>query len=182
MGGNGSGNWYRYDARPTVGECLALDVRLWRRKRVLRPGVRFSCRWERDGEQTASVAVRVYDGRVVLSFSYGGKGDVRTDVDQPVMLDWTPCNYGGSRVWFRCPVCKRRCALLYGIEEAFMCRQCGGLTYGSKTQSPLDRQRERAQAIRRQLGGDENIFSGFPPKPPGMSVERYFDLHDEARA
>jgi len=118
----------------------------------------------------------------VLSFSYGGKGDVWADVDQPVMLDWTPCNYGGSRVRFRCPVCGRRCALLYGVEAAFMCRQCGGLTYGSKNQSPLDRKMERAQAIRRKLGGSENIFSDFPRKPTGISVEKYRDLFEEGHA
>jgi hypothetical protein len=27
----------------------------------------------------------------------------RRNQKYPVQLEWTACNYGGSRVWFRCP-------------------------------------------------------------------------------
>jgi Transposase DDE domain len=31
------------------------------------------------------------------------------------VLEWTPCNYGGARPWFLCPMdgCRRRVAVLY---------------------------------------------------------------------
>jgi hypothetical protein len=45
----------------------------------------------------------------------------------------TPCNFGGSRRWFRCPNCGTKTGKLYLPPDgtAFLCRTCHGLTYRS---------------------------------------------------
>ncbi len=49
-------------------------------------------------------------------------------------LEWTPCNYGGSRPWFMCPGegCGRRVAILYGPTLPLLCRLCRNLVYESQ--------------------------------------------------
>lgn len=46
----------------------------------------------------------------------------------------TPCNYGGERYWFLCPLCYRRVGVLYKKGDYFRCRHCHDLTYASKNQ------------------------------------------------
>ncbi len=43
----------------------------------------------------------------------------------------TKCNYGGTRWWFECPSCQRRCAKLYEKKDDFYCRTCLNLEYTS---------------------------------------------------
>ena len=43
----------------------------------------------------------------------------------------TPCNFGGTRWWFECPGCQRRCAKLYEKRDDFYCRVCLDLEYFS---------------------------------------------------
>ena len=52
----------------------------------------------------------------------------------PILIDWTPCNFGGVRPWFLCPGedCGQRVAILYGPTLPLLCRQCRGLTYASQ--------------------------------------------------
>ena len=90
---------------------------------------------------------------------------------EPVTLTWTPCNYGGYRPWFRCPgafndvLCDRRVARLYARSHYFLCRHCYQLAYSSQNVSVGDRPLNRAQDIRRQLGGSSNLLVPFPMKP-----------------
>ncbi len=45
-----------------------------------------------------------------------------------VQIVWTPCNYGGERAWFICPVCGHKRAVLY-FDDTMLCRTCAGLNY-----------------------------------------------------
>src|SRR3712207_2963768 len=139
MGGVGSGSWYRFDKRTTVEECRGLDVRRLHREGLLESGRRFSWSWSRAGRQVASIAGVVLGAsrpeRVVLLFRHrSGPGAEWEDAQQPVELDWTPCNFGGERPWFLCPGagCSRRVAVLYGPGNYFLCRQCYDLSYESQ--------------------------------------------------
>src|SRR5690349_19748803 len=51
-----------------------------------------------------------------------------------VALTQTRCNYGGARLWFRCPQadCGRRCGTVYFVDSQWCCRICGGLRYPSQ--------------------------------------------------
>src|SRR5215212_11317353 len=101
MGGEGYGNWYRFDKKTTTGECHSVDVRYLHRNGHLRGGHRFSSlRWSRAGKETGSIGGVVSgDGRpeqITLLFRHrSGLGDEWENVQEPVFLDWTVCNFGG---------------------------------------------------------------------------------------
>ena len=63
--------------------------------------------------------------------------DEKTELDYKVRLVTTPCNFGGVRYWFICPLvvddkpCRRRVGKLYLPPGGtyFGCRHCYNLTY-----------------------------------------------------
>lgn len=65
----------------------------------------------------------------------------KSDMNFKVLLTTTPCNYGGVRYWFICPLtkndqyCGRRVGVLYSIGKWFGCRHCGNIAYNSQRQS-----------------------------------------------
>jgi hypothetical protein len=121
VGGVGSGNRHRFDKRTTTDECNGLDVRKLHREGVLRPGTVFSSSWSRLGRETGSIRGFVYRDQLVLSYRHLSRfSDEWESIEEPVALEWTPCNFGGERPWFICPsvihgvACGRRVAILYG--------------------------------------------------------------------
>ncbi len=60
----------------------------------------------------------------------GEKREMRYDIRR----EWTPCNFGGRQWWLFCPVCSRRCRILYLPPSGyvFACRVCYNLTYESQ--------------------------------------------------
>src|SRR5919199_2925374 len=104
VGGLGSGNRYRFDKKTTTDECNALDVRRLHREGALRPGAHFSSSWSRGGRETGSIRGFAYQNRLILSYRHrSGLGGEWEDVKELVLLEWTPCNFGGERPWFVCP-------------------------------------------------------------------------------
>ncbi len=175
MGGFGSGRHW-LSRKSTTFEYRRLDVRRWQRDGLLVPGRSFGLQWIPNGEVVASVYVRVRDDTVLLCYGHRTSGGAwQTEQQYPVRLQWTPCNYGGRRAWFRCPArgCGRRVAILYGAGGIFACRHCCRLGYHSQRESALDRALYRTQAIRMKLGGSGNILLPFPPKPKGMHRRTY---------
>jgi len=61
--------------------------------------------------------------------------------DYKIPLITSPCNLGGIRYWFKCPMskngvsCNRRVATLYKDGDYFACRHCYDLTYSCKKQN-----------------------------------------------
>ena len=66
--------------------------------------------------------------------------DEKNDLDYIIEVVSTPCNYGGVRWWFICPLvvdgisCQRRCQFLYFPPSSVYlgCRECHNLTYKSR--------------------------------------------------
>jgi hypothetical protein len=190
VGGIGSGSWYRFNKKTTVEECRSLDVRRLHREGLLKPGRLFSWTWSRAGREVASIGALV-EGvdqaeRIVLLFRHRRSPSVDwEDVEEPVELAWTACNFGGERPWFICPGagCGRRVAILYEPGRYFLCRHCYDLVYQSQRDNEMYRALHRAQDIRRRLGGSANMIQPFPEKPKGMhwsTYERLFWEHREA--
>lgn len=167
---------YAFGGRPIVEDYKAIDVRFMQRKDFLQPGTSGTLRWSRNGEPTGLVNFRTEHDALVLRYRFRLRGATEwKDVRQRVPLTLTACALGGRRPWFRCR-CGRRVAILYDFRELFECRQCCGLAYESQSQSPTFRSISRAHAIRDRLGGNPDVFSFFPKKPPGMHRRTYHRL------
>ena len=140
MGGFGSG---RQGGRRCTDDMRPLDVRKIHRAGCLTPGNWFTWQWSRNGEQTASIRMRIDGDRAVLDYrnrSVNHNGGEWETMNYAVWLDWTPCTYGGRRAWWRCPAvgCWRRVAVLHG-GRVFACRQCNHLAYASQREADNDR-------------------------------------------
>jgi hypothetical protein len=118
---------------------------------------------------------------VILSCHNGGGWG---DTNCRVLLDTTPCNYGGVRYWFLCPVagCCRRVAILYLGDKYPACRHCLRLAYQTQNESSADRALSKAQRIRMKLGGSANMLMPFPFKPKRMHWRTYAGLRAKAEA
>lgn len=122
------------------------------------------------------------NGSCALIYRHRGGGGEWKDENYPVWLDWTRCNLGGHRLWFRCPArgCGRRAAILYG-GAIFACRHCYRLAYPSQRETGYDRAARRADRIRKKLGWGPGILNGNGSKPKGMhwrTFERLTAEHD----
>ena len=64
--------------------------------------------------------------------------DEKEYMNYKIGLDTTPCNYGGKRYWFICPLtkngkyCGRRVGVLFCIGKWFGCRHCGEIAYAKQ--------------------------------------------------
>ena len=99
-----------------------------------------------------------------------------------VDLIYTDQRLGGRRAWFRCPRCKRRCALLYWRGETLVCRLCHDLAYASQWMCREHRLIGRARVIRWRLGGTANLTKPFPERPKGMHRSNYARWREKADA
>lgn len=109
-----------------------------------------------------------------LALTYTPPNSLPTE--QHIDIERTPCRLGGSRSWFRCPECGRRCAALYRGGGAFYCRLCAGLNYLSTREPPEDRAFRKADRIRARLGWTPGIANGHGPKPKGMHWQTFSRL------
>lgn len=186
MGGYGSGRaWWRR-TRLETDHALALDVR-WLARRgylpqegQLRTG---SLEWSSRGKVTASIGVRS-DGRdpdgLTLFYRTRRQGEEWVDVEDRLSLTSTDCNYGGSRVWFVCPGCGSRRAVLYNVSGRFRCRVCQDLAYSSTRETRTDRMMRRASGVQKKLKLEhkQSVWD-WGPKPKGMHWKTYDRLRRE---
>jgi hypothetical protein len=169
MGGAGSGKPRYIFGKDVTCDYRSIDVRHWQRDGLLTPNQSFSLQWSHDGETVASIRVRTEDNRIILKYYHRSHGGDRKNESLPVILDWTPCHYGGERPWFICPArnCGRRVAILYG-GGIFACRQCYQLAYSSQRESSIDRAIRRADKIRERLDWVPGVANSKGGKPAGM--------------
>jgi hypothetical protein len=168
MGTGGS----RYGAgRPGWrGKCenyLRFDVRDLHRRECLQPG-RFGWQWSRDGKQSASTGVEVGADQVTLTYQVTPR-DREPITRQTTLRLWrTNCHFGGSRHWFGCPWCGRRCAIVYGISSDgyFACRRCLRLGYSTEAEDSIGRLWRKQHKLEARLGEDLQ-------KPKWMRVRTY---------
>jgi hypothetical protein len=111
-------------------------------------GVRWGgMRWTRHGEETGNISftVSTVEGDEYIRFRYtqtDRHSGEKSDLDYKARLDSTPCNLGGRRWWFICPLvvngraCNRRVGVLYVAGGTYFgCRHCHDLTYESSKES-----------------------------------------------
>jgi len=181
MGGPGSGSWYRWNRKTTVKETQRLDVRDLRQQGRLRPGYAGTWFWTCGDRKTGEISYWVETDRLVLAYriKIGGEWE---SIKEPVWFDRTPCNYGGERLWFRCPNCGRRVAVLGLYGSRFVCRHCHGLPYGSQQEGYIDRMHRKARKIRKRLAATENLMEPVWRKPKGVHQKTFDRLRQQEAA
>lgn len=180
MGGFNSG---RHGGKSTTGDMWALDIRRIQRAGRLKPGQSFNWQWTRNGERVANINIRTDIDRVTLNYQARDRGGEWQQVNYPVHVNWTACNFGGQRPWWICPAagCGRRVAILYG-GKVYACRHCYRLAYPTQRQQSHDRACSMADKLRDRLGWEAGILNGNGGKPKGMhwrTFERLQVRHDD---
>lgn len=125
-----------------------LDVRKMARDGLLITGATTTWRWS--SGLLATMAVQ--ETAIALDYLFEFiEGERR--VQSHVRLERTPCQFGGSRVWFACPRCHRRVAILY-LWGYPACRTCCRMAYPSQSDDAIDRSWRRTRKIEARLGGE----------------------------
>jgi len=146
---------YYLDKKDTVEDCRSVSISFLRKHDYLSED---SCRsggicWKNCyGEETSSIGIVVstFEGENYVRFYYtvtNRSSGEKTEYDYKIQLTTTPCNFGGVRYWFICPLskngvyCGRRVAKLYKAPGGnyFGCRHCYDLSYESRNESRLGR-------------------------------------------
>ena len=178
MGGRGSGRPSGHGL--SVEKCHefhSIDL-AWLRKRTLdKVGQWSTLRWSRGGRETGSIRIEFLQHGLRLVYSYG-MDHHRTCVDEVVPFVEMTLRLGGSRVWFKCLSCQRRCRILYGGSR-FRCRLCYRLKYETQYEPCFSRAATRALKIRERLGSNGGIDEFFPERPKGMHVRTYERLRKQ---
>ncbi len=148
MGGFGSGKWADVVTRKdTVDYSREITIRFLKDNGFLDADKRGVILWTNaagdvvgkvDLQTSVSVDVDKTPLAVVRRGVLSTEGQEKT-LEQEIKLTNSPCNYGGRRWWFECPVvkdgvyCGNRITKLFLPPggEYFGCRECHDLTYES---------------------------------------------------
>lgn len=118
---------------------------------------------------------------VAYQWQAGERGQPRDFTQSHVHLYRRPCRFGGTRAYFICPSCGRTTLRLAVLSEGLRCGPCGGVTWESRRQRPLQRLMRKADKIAFQLGC--NSWQDVPLKKPAhMHVATFETLKMERAA
>jgi hypothetical protein len=177
MGGYFSTRWGSVRTRQDTDPLLGLDIRWLRKIGALRPGAIAHPQWSSRGEPSGTIDTIMDRGGYTLTLSYRTRrqGEEWQPIEEVVALDTTPCNYGGERLWFLCPGCNSRRAVLFSVGGRFRCRQCHRLAYTSTREDAWERSIRRCAELRRKIGGGHGqpVWE-IPDRPDGMTCRAYW--------
>jgi hypothetical protein len=173
----GSGSYYRMNNGKSAAESsLPLDIRKLKRKGCLTPGKWFEWQWTIGGNVHSSIGAVAHYDHLVLKYTH----KKTEDVEQKIYFTWTPCNYGGERIWLRCPYCGRRCAVIYASGKYFACRVCCDLTYETCNETPRDRRFSKTNKLRKRIGAKPGCINPLPLfKPKGMHYTTWIKIRNQ---
>jgi hypothetical protein len=144
MGGNGSGNWWRWQgSKATVEGSLVFPVSIFKNRLDPHTGS-YSWKSSRDGWESSIGYIVEWFGDLALVTLHYRRAEEPVEI--PIRIQTTPVHFGGHRRWFTCPLvvngvaCNRRCGKLYlpGGAKYFGCRKCHRLTYVSCQEAHRD--------------------------------------------
>lgn len=143
--------------------CRRIDVRRWSREGLLAAGRAGIWQWTcgETGNRLASIGYRSHGGTVVLNYSVDGEAR-----EQSIGLGRSPCNFGGTRPWFRCPIRGERVAVLYLRAGRFACRHCQRIVYASQSDDACARTWRTQAKLEAKLGQNWQ-------RPKGLHLATY---------
>jgi len=146
------GEWYRWNKKPTVENVPKLDMR------------QLNSALKRHG----TLIVGMLENRSVYQILVEDDSFKLASHNQSIKISRTSCNYGGERLWFICPNCTRKCALLYDLGGIYNCRKCHGLRYQSQCENEIDLALRKVRKIRSALYASHDLSEPICQKPMGM--------------
>src|SRR4051812_19298793 len=162
MGGMGSGR--RPSFPTTLDDFHTIETAYLRRHDLLRPWTWTSLRSSRAGRETGSIGLGCSGDALFLSYRVTSwRGTEAEDVEERVPLVRTAQPFGGERLWFACPGCGRRCAVLHGGRRV-RCRLCVAGPHARPHEGAPERPPRPPPTPRRRPGGGLDRGLG-PPVP-----------------
>lgn len=167
LGGFGSGRseYDYFDTRPEMEECEVISAtELYQDDQLEK------------GKGNLQLDYEVYDRKIAYR----------------VPVEWTECNFGGFRPWFRCPgivdgeECNRRVEKIYRPPKNthFLCRHCHDVTYRSSNVSGNPwktaglKMRKIEEKLAKKAKSDDYNPKGLG-KPKDMHWQTYFELMEK---
>lgn len=181
MGGIGSGRHYQ-EGKNIASDMKSLDIRELHQQGLLLPDMDFSWHWTRNGEKVPQLRICTAADHIIFSYNDLTRSGEWKFMEYTIYLEWTDCNLGGQRPWFRCPSyeCDRRVAILYS-DSILACRHCHKLVYACQRENDNYRSMRRADTIRQRLGWKPGIANPGDGKSKGMhwrTFQRLKEKHD----
>jgi hypothetical protein len=169
MGGWGSGRPSGYGKRKAE-DALPVDIRKWARQGLIFPGSTITSSWSIGGRVHSSIGAVALADRLILQYKYRGES-----IEQDIRFTWTRCNFGGKRIWFLCPYCSRRCAVVYSCGKYFACRICGNIAYSTQNESRRERLFTKADKLRKKIGAKAGAANSLPIFKPKNMRQKTWD-------
>lgn len=94
-----------------------------------------------------------------------------------VQIERRPQRFGGTRPHFLCPDCGRSTRRLAILADGLRCGPCGGVTWASRREQPIQRKLRRARVLAERLGMEN--WSDAIRRPAHMRVETFAPLAAE---
>lgn len=87
-----------------------------------------------------------------VSYVWPGAPDHAPPIHARVELIRRPCRFGGTRAYFKCPICHRAVLRLAVLSQGLRCGRCGRVTWASRRERPAARAVRKAERIASKLG------------------------------
>lgn len=146
MGGYGSSRWGMTVTCLSTEGLPRLDIRALARAGGLVPGTT-TIIWGGAASMTAEVPLDALDV-ITLTYVVRTSTDEWQSISDRIRVFRTPCTFGGTRVWFACPGCATRRAILYGLGGYFRCRACHNIVHASTRAIAGRRSRHRLALLK----------------------------------
>jgi hypothetical protein len=160
-------------------ELLALDIRRLTREGHLGEGRMSWDSWGNRSGVNTTLHTSVRPDGLWVEWRTRARGESTWHAfNRLLTLERTAMHLGGERVWWHCPRCDKRVAMLYGGRE-LACRHCRGLTYRCRNETREDSASRQANKLRRKLGWPVGILNDIGGRPKGMHERTYLRLLNE---
>ena len=170
MGGFGSG---QTGEKILTSQMTELDVRTLYRSGFIEKLTRLPSNKQLEGtDESGEVHLFVSAQQMSFSYFHIGYSSEHHPIRIVIKFDWTSCYFGGRRLWFLCPKCGRRVAILYGGKN-FYCRTCLNLAYPSENESKPNRPLRKANKIKKRLKCEPGVQNNIKFKPKGMHQKTF---------